>query len=55
MSYGLNLGGGGPIGGFIGFAGDLLRDIPQIGSRAHMCYSLNSLNGAHLGDYYRAC
>ena len=29
MSYGLNLGWGGPIGVHIGFWGDLLRDILQ--------------------------
>ena len=37
MSYGLNLGWGAPIGEHIGFWGeDLLRDILQIKSRAHM-------------------
>ena len=30
MSYGLNLGWGGPIGEYIRFWGDLLRDILQI-------------------------
>ena len=30
MSYGLNLGWGGPMGDEIGFWGDLLRDMLQI-------------------------
>ena len=37
MSYGLNLGWGGPIGDYIGFwGGTFLRDILQISSRAHV-------------------
>ena len=30
MSYGLDLGRGGPIGDYLGFRGDLSRDILQI-------------------------
>ena len=36
MSYGLNLGWGGPIADYIGFWGDLLRGILQIQSVAHI-------------------
>ena len=38
MSYGLNLGWGGPIGDYIGSRGDLLKNILQFLSRAHVQY-----------------